>query len=229
MNYKELEDILNYTFKDESLIEKALTHKSCKKDYNNERLEFLGDAVLDLVVAEYLYFNLKNANEGEMSKIRASLVNENSFAKIAKAINLGKFIRLSQSEERNKGREKSSLLSNTFEAVIGAIYLESGLECVKVIVNKILQDTFPIINLHTLFRDYKTTLQEITQAKFGVIPVYTMVGSSGPDHEKKFEIRVEIDKIPYATAIGKSKKQAQQLAAEQTLEMLKNKTSEGEI
>jgi len=127
-DYTQLEKRLNYTFKDKQLIIEALTHKSYKKPYNNERLEFLGDAVLDLIVGEYLFMKFPSSNEGVLSKIRASLVNESGFTLLAKAIDLGDYIYLSPAEENNNGRNKPSLLSNAFEAIIGAVYLEAGLE-----------------------------------------------------------------------------------------------------
>ena len=130
-NIKLLEKSLGYEFKDKKLITEALTHKSYKKPYDNERLEFLGDAVLDLIVGEYLFKKFTSSNEGNLSKIRASLVNETGFDKLARYLNLGDYILLSSAEENNGGREKSSLLSNAFEAVIGAIYLESGLKVVN--------------------------------------------------------------------------------------------------
>ena len=129
-NLEEFFECLGYKFKDINLITEALTHKSYTREYNNERLEFLGDAVLDLIVGEYLFFKFCKSDEGNLSKIRASLVNETSFEKLARYINLGSLIYLSNAEENNGGREKSSLLSNAFEAVMGAVYLEAGLDIV---------------------------------------------------------------------------------------------------
>ena len=216
-----LEHQLNYTFKDKKLITEALTHKSYKQAYDNERLEFLGDAVLDLVVGEYLYKKFRKSNEGILSKIRASLVNEKGFTKLALKLNLGKYILLSNAEENNGGREKSSLLSNAFEALMGAIYLESGLEKVEEIAIKLIEKNYDEISLDSLFRDFKTTLQELTQARFGLTPEYKVVASRGPDHLKEFEVAVIIQGKEYARAIGKSKKIAQQIAAEIAVETLK--------
>jgi ribonuclease-3 len=123
-NIKELEKCLDYQFKDQNLILEALTHKSFKKPYNNERLEFLGDAVLNLIVGEYLYYKFPDSNEGELSKIRASLVNEKGFTLLANKINLGDYIYMSNAEDRNQGRLKASILSDAFEAIMGAIYIE---------------------------------------------------------------------------------------------------------
>ena len=215
-----LEHSLGYRFKNRDLIIEALTHKSYKQPYDNERLEFLGDAVLDLVVGEYLYFKFKEANEGTLSKIRASLVNETGFDRLARHIGLGDYILLSTAEENNGGRQKPSLLSNSFEAVMGAIYLESGLEKVKEIAIRLIEEVHKEISLDSLFRDYKTALQELTQARYGVTPQYDVVASRGPDHKKEFEVAVRVDGKERARAKGKSKKSAQQEAARIALERL---------
>ncbi len=219
-DYFELESRLGYSFKNKQLIIEALTHKSFKKPYNNERLEFLGDAVLDLIVGEYLFKKFPSSDEGTLSKIRASLVNENGFAHLANELNLGKYIYISLAEENNEGRTKLSLLSNAFEAVMGAIYLESGLDGAKSIAIKLLEECYPTIDLQTLSKDYKTALQEYTQAKYGVTPTYEMIGSSGPDHKKEFEIEVLLVDKTLATSSGKSKKEAQQKAAQIALDIL---------
>jgi len=216
-----LEKSLGYEFKDKKLITEALTHKSFKKPYDNERLEFLGDAVLDLVVGEYLYKKFSRSAEGNLSKIRASLVNETGFDKLARYLNLGEHILLSNAEENNGGRDKSSLLSNAFEAVMGAIYLESGLEVVQKIAIELIEKNHQEISLDSLFSDYKTLLQELTQSRFGVTPEYKVIASRGPDHQKEFEISVSVQEKEYATAIGKSKKIAQQEAAKLAIQILK--------
>lgn len=220
-NIEILEKTLGYKFKNEKLIIEALTHKSHKQPYDNERLEFLGDAVLDLIVGEYLFFKFPDSDEGKLSKIRASLVNEDGFEKLARSINLGQHIQLSNAEENNGGREKASLLSNAFEAIIGAIYLESGLDVAKKIAIDLIEKNHKEISLDSLFRDFKTSLQELTQARFGETPEYRVVASRGPDHKKEFEVAVIIENKEYARAIGKSKKIAQQEAAEMALMLLK--------
>ncbi|MGM0518667.1 MAG: ribonuclease III [Campylobacterota bacterium] len=220
-DYTKLEKCLGYQFKEKNLIIEALTHKSYKKPYNNERLEFLGDAVLNLIVGEYLFLKFPKSNEGELSKIRASLVNETGFTKLANDINLGDYIFISTAEERNKGRTKASILSDAFEAIMGAIYLESGLNVLKPIILELLENSYDKINLDVLFSDYKTALQEITQAKFGSIPEYKIEGSYGPDHKKEFEISIWIDDINYGSAKGKSKKLAQQAVAKIAINKLK--------
>jgi len=220
-DYSYLEERIGYTFKDKQLIIEALTHKSYKKPYNNERLEFLGDAVLDLIVGEYLFKKFPSSNEGILSKIRASLVNESGFTLLARAIGLGEYMYLSLAEENNNGRDKPSLLSNAFEALIGAIYLEAGLQKAKEISIKLLEECHPRIDLQSLSKDYKTALQELTQATHGVTPSYELLGSFGPDHRKEFEIAVVLDSKEIARAKGKSKKDAQQKAAQIALEKLK--------
>ncbi|MEO1957949.1 MAG: ribonuclease III [Nautiliaceae bacterium] len=218
---KELQESLGYEFKNEKLLTEALTHRSYTKDFNNERLEYLGDAVLDLIVGEYLYHLFPKAEEGTLSKLRAALVNEDSFNKLAKRLNLGKYLFLSPAEENNKGREKSSILSSAFEALIGAIYLEAGFDKAKEIALRLLKEEYPTITPQELLKDYKTTLQEITQAHFGVVPEYKLISATGPDHKKEFEIGVLINGKEYARAKGKSKKAAQQEGAKITIEKLK--------
>jgi len=216
-----LEKQLGYMFKDKKLIIEALTHKSYKQPYDNERLEFLGDAVLDLIVGEYLFVKFRKSDEGKLSKIRASLVNETGFDLLARSLNLGAYILLSNAEENNGGREKSSLLSNAFEAIMGAVYLEAGLEIAGKIAIDLIEKNHAEISLDSLFRDFKTTLQELTQARFGITPEYKVIASRGPDHQKEFEVGVFIEGKEYARALGKSKKIAQQIAAEIAVDLLK--------
>jgi ribonuclease III len=219
-----LERRLDYQFQNKRLIIEALTHKSYKQPYDNERLEFLGDAVMDLVVGEYLFKKFPKSDEGQLSKIRASLVSETGFTKLARVLNLGDYIFLSNAEDNNGGREKSSLLSNAFEAIIGAIYLETGMKVVKDIAIKLIEENYDEISLDSLFSDFKTTLQELTQARYGVTPEYKVLSSRGPDHLKEFEVGVFIEDVEYARAVGKSKKIAQQVAAQIAVESLNKET-----
>ncbi len=216
-----LQKRLGYQFSNQDLIIEALTHKSSKQPYNNERLEFLGDAVLDLIVGEYLYHEFKDVAEGELSKLRASLVNEKSFEKLARLLHLGEYIYISLAEENNNGREKPSLLSNAFEAIIGALYLDAGLEKARTLAIMLLEEAYPKIDMDAIFRDHKTTLQELTQAHFGMTPEYRLVRAFGPDHKKEFEIAVSVRGRDLSLASGKSKKEAQQKAAMLALEILK--------
>ncbi|WP_457560348.1 ribonuclease III [Caminibacter sp.] len=218
---KDLQKSLGYQFKDEKLITEALTHRSYTKEFNNERLEYLGDAVLDLIVGEYLYHLFPNAEEGMLSKLRAALVNEDAFYKLAKRLNLGKYLFLSPAEENNGGRDKPSILSSAFEALIGALYLEAGFDKAKEAALNLIKKEYSKINPDELLKDYKTTLQEITQAHFGVVPEYRLIKAVGPDHKKEFEIGVYINDKEYARAKGRSKKAAQQEGARLTIEKLK--------
>jgi ribonuclease-3 len=220
-NYQALEAKLNYFFKNKELFIEALTHKSYKKPYNNERLEFLGDAVLDLIVGEFLFAKFPDSDEGILSKIRASLVNESGFTLLAKELDMGQYIYLSIAEENNGGRTKPSLLSNAFEAVIGAIYLEAGLEVARNISIKLLNEVHPIIDLESLSKDYKTALQELTQSTHGITPDYQLIRATGPDHKKEFEIAIYLNGKVISSAKGNSKKEAQQKAAKKALEWLR--------
>lgn len=224
--YTILEECLGYQFKNKNLIIEALTHKSYKKVINNERLEFLGDAVLNLIVGEFLFKKFPDSAEGTLSKLRSSLVNEQAFTKLANALNLGDYIFMSDAEQRNKGRKKASILSDAFESVMGAVYLESGIDKVKDIILKLLENNYKEISTQELFYDYKTALQEVTQAKFGAIPEYKLESTKGPDHEKIFTLSLWINNKQYSVAEGKSKKLAQQANAKIVLKQLTGKDYE---
>ena len=225
-NLEKLQEKLGYKFKNPTHLKIALTHKSAKNGHNNERLEFLGDAVMDLIVGEYL-FKKFSSDEGDLSKLRAALVNESSFSKFAKFLGIGENLNMSLSEERNGGREKPSLLSDAFEAIMGAVYLESGLQNTARIAIAILEILYPRISFNELVRDYKTALQELTQAKFGVTPEYILLGSSGPDHKKSFEMAALVGGKRLSSAVGASKKEAEQKCAQIAIELLQNGTSHG--
>lgn len=218
--YDEIEQKLGYVFKNENLLTQALTHKSSGK-VHNERLEFLGDAVLDLVVANILYKDFGHFSEGDLSKLRAALVNEKSFAKVAKYLNIGKYLLLSNSEENNGGRQKPSLLSDAYEAIMGAIYLESGYDMANKVATTIMNEVFPVIDIE-LIKDYKTKLQEKTQSIMAQTPEYKILSTSGPDHKKKFEIGLFLNNELFTKACGNSKKEAEQIAAQLALERLEN-------
>ena len=175
-----------------------------------------------MIVGEYLYHKFNTQSEGDLSKLRASLVNEDSLAKIAKELNLGEFLYLSPAEENKGGRSKQSLISDALEALMGAIYLESGLGMVREIFINLLEKNFTDMSLSSLTKDYKTELQEITQGKIGLAPKYELIGSSGPDHKKSFEMAVFLDGKEIARAIGTSKKAAEQACALKAIDMIKN-------
>ena len=225
-NLEKLQEKLGYKFKNLTHLKIALTHKSAKNGHNNERLEFLGDAVMDLIVGEYL-FKKFSSDEGDLSKLRAALVNESSFSKFAKFLGIGENLNMSLSEERNGGREKPSLLSDAFEAIMGAVYLESGLQNTARIATAILEILYPRISFNELVKDYKTALQELTQAKFGVTPEYVLLGSSGPDHKKSFEMAALVGGRRLSSAVGASKKEAEQKCAQIAIELLQNSASHG--
>ena len=225
-NLEKLQEKLGYKFKNQAHLKIALTHKSAKNGHNNERLEFLGDAVMDLIVGEYL-FKKFSSDEGDLSKLRAALVNESSFSKFAKFSGIGENLNMSLSEERNGGREKPSLLSDAFEAIMGAVYLESGLQNTARIAIAILEILYPRISFNELVRDYKTALQELTQAKFGVTPEYVLLSSSGPDHKKSFEMAALVGGKRLSSAVGASKKEAEQKCAQIAIELLQNDASHG--
>ena len=216
---KVFENNIQYTFKDISLLELALTHSSyaneskCPMAYN-ERLEFLGDAVLQLVTSEKLYTENPDMPEGRMSKQRAALVCEDALAEYSKQIELGRFMFLGKGEENTGGRERPSVLADAFEAVIGAIFLDGGLEPAKRFVRRFLDDA------RLSVQDYKTLLQEIIQKNPGERLSYVVVGESGPDHDKSFVMEVRLNSNPIGKGIGKSKKQAEQQAAKEALGLM---------
>lgn len=219
----ELEKKLKYTFKDRSLLENALTHSSyanethCKGG-SNERLEFLGDSVLSIIVAEYLYNNY-STHEGELTKLRASLVCEKSLCAFSRELGLGEYLKLGKGELINKGNERPSILADAFEAVLAAIYLDGGFESAK---KHVLRFILPELE-HTdddVFKDYKTCLQEVVQRNPEERLSYILIGESGPDHNKTFTVEVHLNSNIIGTGEGSSKKQAEQNAAKQALSLM---------
>lgn len=217
----ELQKKLNYRFKDIMHLRLALTHSSyaheCPrptKGQYNERIEFLGDAVLELIVSEYLYCNYPDKTEGEMTKTRASLVCEFTLAACAREIQLENYIYLSRGEDMMGGRNRDSILSDAFESVLGAIYLDGGYEPAKAFVQTILLKD---IDSKQLFYDAKTTLQEVVQAKKNQVLSYSIIGEEGPEHNKEFIAQVSINGKVIGNGRGHTKKAAQQHAAYQAL------------
>ncbi len=217
----ELENKLGYKFKNIQLLRHALTHSSYANERHleygsNERLEFLGDSVLGVITAEYFYkkFDLP---EGELTKLRASTVCEKSLFAFAKELDLGKYLLLGKGEMRMHGAERPSILSDAFESVIAAIYLDGGKEAAEKFVLRFISKA----NIEKPnFRDYKTTLQEIIQKNRDEHISYVLVGESGPDHDKRFEVEVHLDSNIIGRGIGKSKKLAEQEAAKTALELM---------
>ena len=219
-SFLDFESNIEYHFKDSSLLKKALTHSSYAHENNmkrfsdNEKLEFLGDAVLEMVSSEFLYHEYPTLSEGDLSKLRASLVCEPTLAYCAKAICLKDYILLGKGEDRTGGRERDSIVSDALEAVIGAMFLDGGIEVAKLFILKfILTD----IEHKRLFYDTKTTLQEVTQARYKMGVTYELVSESGPSHDKVYESRALMGDKVLGVGKGKSKKASEQDAAYQAL------------
>ncbi|MBQ6935245.1 MAG: ribonuclease III [Clostridia bacterium] len=225
MNYTELEEKLGYSFKDKTLLKLALTHSSFanenKLKKNNERFEFLGDSVLGFVTAEYLFTEFKNRPEGEMTKLRAAVVCEKSLFKFAEQIDLGKYILLGRGEDSTGGRNRPSVVSDAFEAVIAAIYIDGGMEAAKEYILRFIKDA---VKRETSFKDNKSLLQEEIQKVKGNTLVYEEVGEEGPAHDKTFVFRVKLNGEIIGEGKGKSKKEAEQNAAGNALNKLHDET-----
>lgn len=224
-----LEERLGYTFDNGALLMTALTHTSFinenpgLKRVNNERFEFLGDSVLSLVVSNHLYRKHPELNEGELSKVRANLVNESSLAKVAASIGLGDYLFLGKGEERTAGRKKASLLADAMEAIIAAVYLDRGLRsATQVVLRHFGQWIETVVQQKHPF-DYKTTFQEVCQERFGVLPEYRMSRVTGPDHDRVFVMEISVNGAVLGEGSGKSKKEAQQQAACQALTKCKQR------
>lgn len=222
MPLERLQERLGYTFGDREVFLQSLTHKSCGHEFfqekpmalrDNERLEFLGDAILDVVVSDLLLESFPNAHEGTLSKMRAAVVNEKTLAVLAKSILLQDCIRLGKGEAQTGGKEKASILSSTLEALIAAIYLDGGFHAVFPVVRNIFAPLFLEERELMAFYDHKTQLQEIIQARWKVTPTYHTIEAHGPDHAKIFEIEVRMNGKVLAIATGSSKKDAEQNAA----------------
>ena len=225
-NLKELEKKISYSFSDEGLLKHAMTHSSyvnekrLKKTDCNERLEFLGDAVLELVSSEYLFFENPKMPEGELTKLRASMVCEKALAFCARDLDLGDFLLLGKGEDATGGRKRDSITSDALEALIGAIYLDGGFANAKeFILNHVLND----LEGKRLFYDSKTILQELVQGNSEKRICYELVGEVGPDHNKSFQVEVRIGDMTYGQGIGRTKKAAEQEAAYQAILKLKNR------
>ena len=217
----ELEKKLGYSFKDIGLLNTALSHSSYANENKksgeacNERLEFLGDSILGVVTADYLYKNFPDMPEGQMTKTRSELVCEHSLHRVAQDLNLGKYLRLGKGEEMGGGRERPSIMADAVEAILAAVYLDGGIsEAAKIIKKYILVGVEGGIKNH----DYKTTLQEIVQRKNGQSLKYEMIDSKGPDHAKVFTFCVMLNGEPIGEGTGRTKKEAEQNAAKKALE-----------
>lgn len=222
MNLERLQECLGYAFGDRGVLLQALTHKSFGHEFfqekpialrDNERLEFLGDAILDVIISDILLESFPAANEGQLSKMRAAVVNEKTLAQIAKSIHLQDYVRLGKGETQTRGNEKPSILSSTFEALISAVYLDGGFSAVYPVVRHLFAPLFAEERELMAFYDHKTQLQEIIQARWKITPTYHLIEAHGPDHAKVFEIEVRMNGKTLAVARGSSKKDAEQNAA----------------
>ena len=216
---KQLEKNIGYHFRDKNLLKTAVTHSSFANENRgglayNERLEFLGDAVLQLITSEKLFKENPDMPEGRMSKQRAALVCEDALAGYSKEIQLGDFMLLGKGEEATGGRNRPSILADAFEALIGAIFLDGGMDNAKRFVRRFLDAA------HTSLKDYKTLLQEIIQKNPGERLSYVVIGESGPDHDKVFNVEVHLNSNVIGKGTGKSKKQAEQAAAKEALALM---------
>ena len=218
---------LRYEFKNTDLLDESLRHSSFVNEQpdadmsDNEKLEFLGDAVLNLVVGHILMRRYPDLTEGNLSRMRASLVNESQLAAIARKIDLGSYIKLGKGEIQTNGRDKQSILADTLEAIIAAVYLDGGLDAAFNIIDSHFASLLNSMATPTANHDYKSQIQELVQVTHKLIPTYRVVNESGPDHEKTFQVRLKIGKLQ-TEGIGKSKKMAEQDAARKGLDILKS-------
>lgn len=220
-----LEARLNYKFNNIELLKNALVHSSYANEvrgntHSNERLEFLGDSVLSIIVAEHIFHKYPNMPEGELTRMRASLVCEKTLCAFSRELGLGEYLLLGRGEDKNGGRERDSILADAFEAVLAAIYLDGGMKAAKAhIMNTVLRDLEHYSDEDS-FKDYKTTLQEIIQRNPEESVTYILVDETGPDHNKQFTVAVKLNSNVIGTGVGKSKKQAEQMAAHQALKLM---------
>ena len=221
-----LEERLCYSFRNRALLETALTHSSYANENRasgivcNERLEFLGDSVLGVTVADFLYRHFPDMPEGRMTRLRAELVCEQSLHRVALELHLGDYLRLGKGEEHNGGRKRASILSDAVEAVIAAMYLDAGMETAAEFIHRCLLDDVRAIETPS-FTDYKTSLQELVQRHSGQVLSYELVGEEGPDHAKTFRVQVCLNGEPLGRGTGRTKKEAEQTAAANALEALR--------
>ncbi len=220
---KTLESKLGYTFENIGLLENALTHSSCANEsqgklQSNERIEFLGDSILGMVVADHLYRNHPDLPEGELTRARAALVCEESLVEVAQALDLGEYLRLGKGEEAGGGRNRPSIRADAVEAVLAAVYLDGGIGSARKIIQKYILSRE--IEGLTKPRDYKTALQELVQRESGQVLRYRLTGESGPDHDKRFFVEVDLNGAAVGSGSGRSKKEAEQMAAKSAIQLL---------
>jgi len=224
-DFFKLQSRLGYFFQDQALLKEALTHRSfCEeRDSSYERLEFLGDSVIGLIISQFLYENFPQKTEGDLTKIKASLVSEITLAQVAQFISLGEYIRMSTEEEKAGGREKPSIISDAYEALVGALFLDGGLSPTKRMMEHHILSRISEITQDEAFRNHKGELLEYLQARGRRLPRYEVLEEEGPDHEKRFIIAVFIKGDEWGRGSGTTKKEAEQNAAKIALEKLKEK------
>ena len=221
---KDLETAIGYQFRNVQLLQNALTHSSYANErwhnslLSNERLEFLGDSVLGMLVAEYLFRTFPNRPEGELTRMRADMVCEQTLAAAANRIGIGEHLLLGHGEEQGGGRNRNSILADAMESVIAACFLDGGIEAALKVVQKFILVEVPVRKMHNV--DYKTQLQELVQQKKNQVLTYTLVGQSGPDHDKQFDVEVSLNGNAVGRGTGSSKKRAEQDAARSAIEQL---------
>ena len=223
MKKQELQKNIGYQFEDESLLNKAMTHTSYAYENNvesNEKLEFLGDSILEFISSKYIFKNYPNLKEGEMTKVRAQVVCEQSLYKIAKMHNFSDFLNLGKSEKLSGGKERPAILADSVEAVIAAMYIDGGLKVAEKFIIENLKNEIELATKHVGQKDYKTVLQEKLQIHGDVKIEYILLNESGPDHDKRFEMEVRCNGKKLAVGTGKSKKLAQMVAAHNAIESL---------
>ena len=218
-----LEEKLGYTFQSPELLENALTHSSCANEsrgklQSNERLEFLGDSILGMVVADHLYRNHPDLPEGELTRTRSALVCEESLVEVAQALGLGEYLKLGKGEEAGGGRERPSIIADAVEAVLAAVYLDGGIGSARKLIQKFILDREAE---KSASRDYKTALQELVQRESGQVLKYRLTGEEGPDHDKRFFVEVDLNGEVAGRGKGHSKKEAEQMAAKAAIAKLK--------
>ena len=222
---KDLETAIGYRFRNITLLQNALTHSSYANErwhnslMSNERLEFLGDSILGMVVAEYLFRTFPDRPEGELTRMRADMVCEKTLARVAAHIELGRHLMLGNGEEQGGGRSRDSILADAVESVIAASFLDGGMDAARQFIQKFVLVEVPVKQLHNA--DYKTALQELVQQKKNQTLSYALVGESGPDHDKRFEVEVSLNGRVIGTGSGSSKKRAEQMAAQNALNQMK--------
>lgn len=227
---KELETAIGYRFQNISFLQNALAHSSYANErwhnslMSNERLEFLGDSILGMVVADHLYRSFPNRPEGELTRMRADMVCERALAKVAHQIGLGDHVLLGKGEEQGGGRNRESILADAVESIIAACYLDGGMDAAKQFVERFVLSDVPVTKLHNA--DYKTALQELVQQKKNQTIQYTLVGESGPDHDKQFRVELSINGEVIGSGTGTSKKRAEQEAARVAIEALSQQNKE---